>query len=266
MISVREYTNNDFPALIKLWNEAFGDSEEFILSFMNLLPRLGTCLTACDEDRVLAVAYILTGSKAVLQNGSEHPVSYVYAVSTDVQSRGTGIGSILMDAVKAYVASRNETICTYPAEDWLYKWYGKTLGTVFCSYMSPHIAMAQKCDNVRQVSPEEYLRIRRSMLKGTVHLDVSPGWAEYMDMMCRFNSGGLVVTPYGICAGYINLDGDFFIQDLCSSQPELAAGAAAVFFGAERALYKSSGTSGDKFVISDNCSISPDFPWTFTFD
>ncbi len=104
---------NDTEQIISLWQEAFGDSREEIMFFVNNAKNT-KCL-ACFKDEVLASMMFLVQCSIKGENGS-----YVYAACTDKRYRGQGCMSALLKYAKD---NTDGFVCLIPADEELIDYY-----------------------------------------------------------------------------------------------------------------------------------------------
>ena len=126
---IREYRGGDIPEMSELWQTVFGDSEGFVDSFLRLLPGMGTAAVAEVNGKIAGAAYAVTGMELVSAGGKVQTCGYIYAVAVAPEFRGSGTGRALTERSAELARARGaEVICTLPAEDSLYRWYGDILG------------------------------------------------------------------------------------------------------------------------------------------
>ncbi len=85
----------DFPAVIALWQEAFGDSEAEIRQYLSLYYTEGRILLYQTEQGLAAMASLFP-----LESGQLKAI-YIYAFATAKAFRGQGIGTALLDHIQA---------------------------------------------------------------------------------------------------------------------------------------------------------------------
>lgn len=104
MIKFTENKND----IIKLWQEAFGDSEEDILFFINNVKN-AKCLAYYDNNSIASMLYLVDSSKG----------KYVYAACTLKEYRGKGYMSDLL----SYCKNQFDAVCLIPANEGLIEYY-----------------------------------------------------------------------------------------------------------------------------------------------
>ena len=149
----------DIPHLRQLWQEAFGDSNEFLDTFFStgFSPERCRCMT--EEGTMVAALYwfdcALAGQK----------LAYLYAVATAAKFRGRGLCRMLMEDTHNLLRSRGYAgAVLVPGEDNLF-WMYEKLGYRSCSGVEEFSCFpSRKAVPVRQVSVHEYTTLRRQLL------------------------------------------------------------------------------------------------------
>ena len=85
MLSARSAVPADFPALARLWDEVFGDGEDFTSEFFARLWTPGCCRAVFEGGEAAAMGFCLRGPRA-----AGHGCGYIYAMATRPEYRGRG--------------------------------------------------------------------------------------------------------------------------------------------------------------------------------
>lgn len=121
---IRLSNSNDIDGIVTLWNEAFGDSEQDILFFLNAHYKSENTVVFDDDGIIASVLFLLDGDMHI--KGVDYPSYYLYAACTLKNYRGRGIMAALLEYAKTTAAHRNKYfIALKPAEDTLYNYYSK---------------------------------------------------------------------------------------------------------------------------------------------
>lgn len=121
---IRFAEKSDIQGIISIWNEAFGDSENDILFFLNsrFIPE-NTLVYECDGV-IASILFLLEGDMHI--NEMNYPSYYLYAACTLKSHRGRGYMAELLDASKKVAAERDKHfICLLPGNKTLYGFYAK---------------------------------------------------------------------------------------------------------------------------------------------
>lgn len=111
----------------RLWQLSFGDTDEFLDRYFDLVYREEDVLLA--EEGSKAIGH-LQFPQLILSLGEETlPAGYVVAVCTHPDHRGKGImRPLLHEALRREKARGDEVSVLLPAEEWLYRYYSSTGG------------------------------------------------------------------------------------------------------------------------------------------
>lgn len=147
------------PQLRSLWQEAFGDTEDFIDGFFALgfSPQRCRCLSV-DGTVAAALYWFVTDFEG-------KPVAYLYAVATRKSHRGQGLCRMLLaDTHRLLQAKGFAGALLVPGSQELKTMYQKlgyrpatTLEEFSCTPSGTPAVL-------RQIDPEEYARLRRCLL------------------------------------------------------------------------------------------------------
>lgn len=107
------YTDNSTD-IVKCWQEAFGDSTEEILFFINNAEN-AECIAYYNGDEIASMLFLVDCQAKSLNS------KYIYAACTLKVYRQCGYMSKLLE----YAKSNYKSICLIPAEEWLIDYYSK---------------------------------------------------------------------------------------------------------------------------------------------
>lgn len=179
----------DFPVpaqydqLMALWQEAFGDSEEFVDGFFctGFSPARCRCMT--DEGNIVAALYWFD---ARYQN---QRFAYVYAVAVKKTHRGRGLCAALMEDTHAHLKLRGyDGVLLMPQTDSLREMYA-ALGYADCSRLDDFTREAgAEAVPLRRIGRDEYALLRRKFLPTNGALQEEESIA-YLEMMAFFYAG-----------------------------------------------------------------------------
>ena len=273
---IREYRPEDIPQLSALWQETFGDSEHFVSEFFRMLPDMGTGLAAVSGDSVMGAAYVLTGQELVL-NRLEHftdedcapVIGYIYAVSVFPDFRNRGIGSALVKAAAEEAGKREaDIVCTLPASESLYKWYGELIGVNCVLRRSSEIIGSAPLEMYMPLSSAEYMLRRENMLSGRPHLHLSAPSLEFERILCAESGGGFYAAGCGIAAAYKENGRGVITELICAdeNQRERAAASIGDALGVSEVELLSPSSGGSAYIAADSDKIVPDTVWNLSFD
>lgn len=110
---------NNIDDIVPLWKEAFGDSREDIVFFIDNI-RNGVCLAEYQNDKAVSMLYLVDCSL-----NSKH-AHYIYAACTDKKYQKNGY----MAGLIKYCIDNYDRVCLIPANEHLVDYYKKQ-GLVF---------------------------------------------------------------------------------------------------------------------------------------
>ena len=147
------------PALRQLWQEAFGDDDEFLDKFFDFGYSPDRCRFIPDGDNVAAALYWFD----VSCQGQK--MAYIYGVATGNAYRNRGLCRRLMEETRAALADSGYAgILLVPQNPGVIRMYEK-MGYTPCTQLREFRATAQTpAAPLRKISREEYALRRRALL------------------------------------------------------------------------------------------------------
>lgn len=186
---IKPPVKENIPALTALWEEAFGDSRDFIEMFFATGFSLNRSMLCLENAQVVSALYWFD----CLWEGKK--IAYLYAIATDKQYRGKGICKALMRHTHLHLAENGYWgAILVPAEETLEAFYGK-MGYKRIAPGKFSGDALQKNDSFEKITPEEYLSLRQQYLPqgGVQHTLPAMGYLGTFANFYRF--------PGGICCG-----------------------------------------------------------------
>lgn len=155
----------DFPVprqykqLTQLWQEAFGDTEEFIDGFFCTAFSPARCRCITISRKIVAALYWMD-----VRLG-EQRYAYIYAVAVAEKRRGKGLARTLMADAQTHLALRGyDGILLVPQNEDLRAMYEK-LGYTSCTTVSEFPATAGDTPaQLQRINRDEYAQLRRNAL------------------------------------------------------------------------------------------------------
>ena len=172
----------DMPSLRQLWQEAFGDSEEFLDIFFATAMHPHRCFTAKDGNSLAGALYWFDCSC----RGKK--VAYLYAVATAKSFRGQGVCHRLMTHTHQYLTQLGYAgTLLVPGEESLFDFYANMGYSGFCPMEEiPYAAQGNAL--LRPLDKTEFGCLRRTFLpEGAV---VQEGEnLDFLAAQCNFYAG-----------------------------------------------------------------------------
>ena len=169
---------NDVPLLRALWQEAFGDSEDFLDSFYSTAFSPDRSLCAWVEDNLASALYWFDCSF-----GTER-AAYLYAVATAKAYRGRGICSALMENTHQLLKNLGYSLAILvPGTEELFDFY-KKMGYEVCSCIREFVCTSsENAASMRQIGIEEYRETRKILLPQNSGASPVSGSAQYASLL-----------------------------------------------------------------------------------
>lgn len=179
----------DFPVpkqhkyLTALWQEAFGDTEEFIDGFFCTAFSPARCRCMATSRKVHAALYWMD-----VRRGSQR-YAYIYALAVSKKRRGKGLARQLMEDTHAHLALRGyDGVLLVPGSENLRGYYEK-LGYRTCTHVHEFPAQAGDISHdLQRIDREEYGRLRQTMLPDGAAIEEAENIA-FLETMAFFYRG-----------------------------------------------------------------------------
>lgn len=214
---------DELQSLRHIWKSAFGDSgmDAFFASYADSYRR-----AAIVDDTPVAAGYLFPAGNLIC-NGQTTPCAMIYAIAVLPEFRNLGLGSAIVgELVSAGRGAGYPAIVLCPAEDSLFEYYGSHVG--FCDWfrINERILSSPAPLNTQpglcEISPEEYFRLRESLLENTPHIETDIRALSYQTLLCKQLGGGLfrIDAPGGVSCAVIErqTDGGVCVKELLTPE------------------------------------------------
>lgn len=196
MDKVRISSEQDIPALRRLWKLAFGDSEAYMDNFFRTYYRPERMLVLEDEGEIRSMTAWFDTTFVVPGRG-EYRAAYLYAVATHPESRGKGLAGKLLAGADQYFRSLSiPAVTTVPAEPSLHNFFGSN-GFRECFQLAQweleRENLPEKDEQIsfKTLSPGEYGQLREELLKEIPHIAYPEEALAYQIGCCTLSGGGV---------------------------------------------------------------------------
>lgn len=151
--------SEDVPRLRELWQQAFGDTDDFLNDFFSLAFSPNRCRCVWEQDRLAGMLYWFDCAY------SGQKMAYLYAVATDKACQNRGLCRVLMENTHRHLAqSGYHSAILVPGSETLFRFYEK-LGYRTATRIREFTCRAgDEPTPLRQISQEEYAALRRQRL------------------------------------------------------------------------------------------------------
>ena len=200
-IVLRAAVPEDEEQLTGLWCGVFGDPPELVKAFFSLLPGMGVGCAAVRDGTVLGAAYLIDGFLLMQPGKAPLRCGYLYAVAVEPAVRGRGLGAAVSRGAAELGRQRGaELICTLPAEESLYRWYGGILSLRHRN--TRRLLSADRLPEAQPIAAEAYLRRREMLLRDRPHIRPNASVMEFEAALCGICGGGLYAAGDAIFCAY----------------------------------------------------------------
>jgi len=219
---LRSPSAGEKPQLYNIWDTVFGSVGKD--SFFDCFYNDDLCVLAEFEGAAAAVGYLVpTGG--ILHGSISVPCAMIYSVATLPMYRGMGIGTaVVRELIRVANKLGFQAVVLCPMNDELFGFYSKRTGMRDFFYIGEKIVdCGQGCGDpadLKEVSANEYLRLRENLLAGSVHIKQDIKILEYQIMLCNELGGGLFRFGDSCAAVELQEDGGVWIKELLTSGPD----------------------------------------------
>ncbi len=158
-MNIDEPLITDVPALRRLWQEAFGDTDELLDAFYKTAFRTDHCRCIRVDNEIAAALYWFD-----CLHRDKH-IAYLYAMATASVYRGQGFCHKLMEDTHTHLTCLcYEGVLLVPGNQALFKLY-ESMGYRTCSYIRKFYCTSEiKQGSLRLIDKTDYARLRRQWL------------------------------------------------------------------------------------------------------
>lgn len=155
---------SQIPALRRLWQEAFGDTDAFLDGFFSMAFAPERCRCITEEEQLVAALYWFDCS------WESKKAAYVYAVATDRTFQGKGYCRTLLEDTHNVLKKQGYACAVLvPGEDNLSRLYEKCGYKSFCPMEQKRVLAGKTAVSFRQISVTEYAAAQKKLApKGSV--------------------------------------------------------------------------------------------------
>lgn len=195
----------DVPALKSLWQEAFGDSKEYLDFYFSTRFSPGETLVLGQPVNAM-LTLLPAGWES--GGGENMPVRYVYAVATRRSARSRGLSTLLMRAADSWMKrSGIEAAFLVPAEESLFAFYarqGYQRGTLALDTLRlPRSGGSGGNVVVESCSLEDFCRLRGAFFSGIPHISWDSGALGYAYREILDTGGKILKVSSSFECGYV---------------------------------------------------------------
>ena len=219
----------DLPALTRLWQACFGDTEAEVRAFWQALFDCTPVYLRRAPDGSPAAMLCALPAELVGDDGDAVPAAYLYAVCTAPALRGRGNCRLLLQEAEQDL--KRQGICAavlVPAEESLFGFYARFgYRTVFTCRTETVPAARGDC-SITPLTPDGWQSLRELQLYDS-HLSYPPELLRWQETISCSSGAGLyrIETGDAVCCAAAERDGEtLLVRELLPDCPEAAAALA----------------------------------------
>jgi len=245
-------------------------------SFFDCFYSDDLCVLAEFEGVVAAVGYLVPTGE-IVHGPISVPCAMIYSVATLPMYRGMGLGTaVVRELIRAARKLGFPAVVLCPMNDELFGFYSMRTDMRDFFYVGERTVKCTQASGdpayLKEISANEYLRMRENLLDGSVHIKQDTGIFEYQSKLCNELGGGLFRFRNSCAVVELQTDGGVWIKELLASGSEsddIISAIAARFPAHEYTVrFPSNSNGGRRFgmlylqddIFGDPCKISP-APW-----
>lgn len=182
-----------------LWQECFGDEENFMACYERLMFRPERVELALLNEKAVAMLTVLPA--ALHRAGERIPGGCVYGVATLPAYQGRGLATRLLErACRRRIGNGTDCLAVVPDTPALFSYYSRTMGARTAFYVREVKTGKEALRGIAPIRPEQakpsaYLDVRRRSLLGRTYLDWDREAIDFQQEICRQEGGDLFLFP-----------------------------------------------------------------------
>lgn len=213
-----------------LWQEGFGDTEEFMACYEERMFRPDRVELAVGDGEIVSMLTVLP-SVLRTEEGGSFSCGCIYGVATRARYRGNGIASRLLSAaVQKRLGHGMDCMAVVPDTPELFPYYGRAMGARTAFYVREVRVTDRQLPGMPALRPaaagaEDYREIRARSLQGHTYLEWDRAAVDFQKELCRQEGGDLFLFPGapGCCAAAeYGQDGTLLVRELLAPEEQLA--------------------------------------------
>ena len=244
-------THADLPALKALWQDCFGDPQEYIALYFDHYwqPERLFVLEAEGAPRAMCAWFELELHGA--------PAAYFYAVATDPAYQGRGFCRRLMSwAEETLTQAGIRQFLLVPGSESLFRFYAgmgyETAGAIGSVTVTEALP-----GDVKPLTADAYRQLRLALQPENA-VDYPGEAVRYQEILCRFSGGGLFALGDCGCAVVEQLsETTLLVKEALGCEPLLAGGWLLHHCGADRAIVRFPEDGAPPFCMGKHLTRTP---------
>ena len=224
-IITRAPSDNEIPALKKMWNTVFGSVG--IESFFRHFFDADLCVIAEGTDSPAAMGYLLPVGD-FFWDTKAYRCAMIYSVATLPAYRARGLATAVTGSLISLARElAYPAVLLCPSDDKLFDYYKAHTKLREWFYVSELVVKKTSANTdiepPTEITANVYHLLREELLKGVVHVKQDLHIFEYQAELCKELGGGLFRVGDAIAVVERQVDGRVWIKELLLPDGEAAA-------------------------------------------
>lgn len=255
-VILRNPDENEISKLKALWSEVF--SSVGMDAFFNNLYENELCNAVFSGKELCAMGYLVPMGK-LLCDGEALDCAMIYSVATAPLHRGKGYAKAVVDELVINARDLGyPVVVLLPSDDALFDFYRKNNGFEDWFYTNEQIytkaglpELHGKKIFLENISTEDYLRMRESLLSEHTYIKQDVRILEYQRLICDEMGGGLYRIGDSCAVLEVQDDLSVFVKELLSPEDNHSdvVGAIADAYPSQHYIVRTPATYGNRMRL-----------------
>lgn len=227
-------TSEHIEGIISLWQQAFGDSTQYINLFLENHAKPQNTLIDFQNHMVCGMLFILPCQ--LVFGHQTYRCAYLYSIATRKEYQGCGISTRLLEQAHTLCTKRGYDVCTLvPATPFLFDFYQKrgytSQGYIkTLSVQADTVVSLTDIPTLRPISADEALSLRQQRF-GSAYLAWDKPALDYIICENKFLGGEFYKFSWGAQTEFLScvpVAGKLLIREFCGDELHIPQVTAAL--------------------------------------
>lgn len=198
IMNIKNPEKNQIPELKNIWQNAFGDSNDFIDSFFNVAFNPKRCRCILENEKIVSVLYwfncVLEGQK----------IAYIYAVATIKEEQNKGYSSHLLKNTLDHLKQNGYAgAILVPGSESLFNFYEKQGFKTTCLVNEKEVKPQSKKIKINKINKTHFASLRKQFLKSQDVIQEDEN-LNFLETQVDFYEGENFIMAANITDGVLN--------------------------------------------------------------